>query len=790
MKNILSFKRFKSHWPHILSVIFFILLFVSYARIFAIGSPYAPGATLDPACSPGSTNCIVQTLPSQTGHPGEFLTTDGTTTSWAVGGGGGTARTSGDTGTGYLNYNGTTSSSGQFDGGITNPSHTTRLNYDGNFYTNSLNVSGDILPSTAPVNNDMTTTIVDSTGNVGGYSSLAIGMDGFARISYYDLTNQNLKFAQCTNDDCTTNVLTIIDHTGGASSSSITIDSADTFARISYYDPINKDLKFVQCTNDACSTNVITSVDTTGDVGQEPSVAISPNDDYARIAYYDITNKDLKYVQCTNDSCSTNVITPVDTTGDVGGYSSMALAPDDYARITYYDGTNQGLKYVQCTSDDCSTKNITSISVNSAFYLFSFALGTDGYARIVYSDDNSYMMKFAKCTNADCTTKNITPINIVGYDPSLALAADGYARIVYLDNTSTKLRFTQCTDDDCATNNTTTLDSTGQAGYWPFIGINSTDNSSQISHYDNASRDLKFLRLANSNIVAFTGGSNIGSSTIPFNSVYATELFSKQSLIGYFDLAENYPTKDITLDAGNIVSLNKDNPVFVKKADNTERVIGIVSTMPGSILGGYNDELYKDEKKVPIALSGRVPVKVNLENGPIAIGDDISLSSTNGYGKKAKSNEDTVGIALESFNDSSSNDSILVFVHLQTQIPNLNLNVPDLSSIDTSNAASVGELIKQFLSDQANGIGDFFANIVHTKEICVAKSDGTEFCANGDQLEAVIKPETTSPDIITVPETSTVIDPIIINPISPDPIPSDITNTPTETLPTTPPDNI
>jgi hypothetical protein len=34
---------------------------------------------------------------------------------------------------------------------------------------------------------------------------------------------------------------------------------------------------------------------------------------------------------------------------------------------------------------------------------------------------------------------------------------------------------------------------------------------------------------------------------------------------------------------------------------------------------------------------------------------------------------------------------------------------------------------------------------VHTKEICVAKSDGTEFCANGDQLEAVIKPETTLP---------------------------------------------
>ena len=44
---------------------------------------YAPAETLDPSCAPGSTNCSVFILPDQTGNTGKYLTTDGTTASWA-----------------------------------------------------------------------------------------------------------------------------------------------------------------------------------------------------------------------------------------------------------------------------------------------------------------------------------------------------------------------------------------------------------------------------------------------------------------------------------------------------------------------------------------------------------------------------------------------------------------------------------------------------------------------------------------------------------------------------------
>jgi len=49
--------------------------------------------------------------------------------------------TAGDTTTGAVYYNGTTKAAGQFDGGTTDPTNTTRLNYDGNFH--ATNFYGD-----------------------------------------------------------------------------------------------------------------------------------------------------------------------------------------------------------------------------------------------------------------------------------------------------------------------------------------------------------------------------------------------------------------------------------------------------------------------------------------------------------------------------------------------------------------------------------------------------------------------------------------------------------------------
>src|SRR4026208_1069132 len=87
-------------------------------------------------------------------------------------------------------------------------------------------------------------TTLDGSGNVGQYSSVTIGTDGLALISYYDVTNGDLKVAHCGDVGCTDATVTSLDGATinvGASSSMVL--GADGKAVISYYDATNGDLR-------------------------------------------------------------------------------------------------------------------------------------------------------------------------------------------------------------------------------------------------------------------------------------------------------------------------------------------------------------------------------------------------------------------------------------------------------------------------------------------------------------------------------------------------------------------
>ncbi len=83
-----------------------------------------------------------------------------------------------------------------------------------------------------------------------------------------------------------------------------------------------------------------------------------------------------------------------------------------------------------------------------------------------------------------------------------------------------------------------------------------------------------------------------------------------------------------------------------------ENLIGVVSTMPFEVFGQDIGRSKNAKNPLPLALVGRVPVKVSTENGAISIGDPITSSSTAGVGMKATKAGAIVGIALEPFSGS------------------------------------------------------------------------------------------------------------------------------------------
>ena len=111
------------------------------------------------------------------------------------------------------------------------------------------------------------------------------------------------------------------------------------------------------------------------------------------------------------------------------------------------------------------------------------------------------------------------------------------------------------------------------------------------------------------------------------------------------EVAERYPLSDEGSVEGDIVTLDKENGLYVlSKIVADQNIIGIIVSRP---LFLFETNI---EKGVPVVRDGRVKVNISDLNGPIGVGDPITSSAIPGKGQLA-TNEDAyiLGFALEPF---------------------------------------------------------------------------------------------------------------------------------------------
>ena len=72
------------------------------------------------------------------------------------------------------------------------------------------------------------------------------------------------------------------------------------------------------------------------------------------ISYYDGTNDDLKVAHCSDTNCTSATITTLDSTGNVGKYTSVTIGADGLGLISYRDRTNTDLKVAHCSNAFCA----------------------------------------------------------------------------------------------------------------------------------------------------------------------------------------------------------------------------------------------------------------------------------------------------------------------------------------------------------------------------------------------------------------------------------------------------
>ncbi len=309
------------------------------------------------------------------------------------------------------------------------------------------------------------TTVDDPVNSVGGFSSIAIGADGFPVISYHDDTAKSLKVAKCIDAACTgAAIITTVDDPDNqvGEHTSIAIGN-DGRPVISYYDDTAKALKVARCFNANCTgfPSLITVDDPVNWVGYFTSIAIG-NDGFPVVSYWDFTAKALKVAKCANVGCTgiaTSTITTVDDpVNQVGEFTSLAIGVDGFPVISYHDSTGKWLKVAKCINAACTgVATITTVDtpLNDVGQYTSIAIGTDGFPVIAYQDYSSYSLKVAKCVNAACTgTATIAtvddPPNIqAGQYISMAIGSDGLPVISHRNSTDGILRVVKCGSPSC-----------------------------------------------------------------------------------------------------------------------------------------------------------------------------------------------------------------------------------------------------------------------------------------------------------------------------------------------------
>ena len=299
-----------------------------------------------------------------------------------------------------------------------------------------------------------TTSIIESTGVGDLHASITIGTDGLPLIGYRNSIDATLKIAHCETMSCETSATNTLVNSGNVGLHASIAIGTDGLGVLSYYNAATGDLEVAHCNNTACSSAEINSIDTEFDFGQYSAIAIG-NDGLPLISYYDSTNNDLKVAHCSNIICSAiDSAETIDSIGDVGRRTSIAIGVDGRGLISYYDATNKDLKVAHCENVLCtSASTITGIVTTGGVGDWnSITIGSDGQGIISYYDEFNGTLNVAHCMNISCTeaTSNVVDSSaVVGTHTAITIGADGLPLVIYQDVTSSNLKGVHCSNTAC-----------------------------------------------------------------------------------------------------------------------------------------------------------------------------------------------------------------------------------------------------------------------------------------------------------------------------------------------------
>ena len=290
---------------------------------------------------------------------------------------------------------------------------------------------------------------------------------------------------------------------------------------------------------------------------------------------------------------------------EIGGSTSSAVVTTvDYAPINS-NGTLGS--WTATTSLPTGTESATSVVYNGYVYeMGGYVVATVDYAPI---NSNGTLGSWTATTSLPTATTYATSVVYNGYIYEIGSGNSGTQATVYYSS-----RLTQ----------------SASPGYFT-IASNASGNFSDIFSLDPYGNAIFAGSLTTGGTPADVAEEVIGSSASPEDIVSASSINPASSNIN------------------NFTAIPTTHPY-------SNNMIGVISTNPSIILHQQNLP-----NALPLALAGRVLVKVTNYNGNIKVGAMITGSQFAGYGELATTGGRVVGMALNSLNSSTPGVSTFIY---------------------------------------------------------------------------------------------------------------------------------
>lgn len=343
---------------------------------------------------------------------------------------------------------------------------------------------------------------VDTLGDVGMFSSLAIDENNSPHIAYFYADSAFLKYATWNGASWDVEVVDNNSNLGGVGMyASLALGPTTGRPQIAYYDMNNTQLKWANLNAAGDWIIGIPDPSTTNDVGQCCDLVISEqsSQEIPNFSYYDATAGYLMYARPLGSVWSRDTVDSVGPLPIFGGSipsTSITLDPSSNPHIAYYaydvDSSAGFLKYAHLVSGNWVIDTVERIASTDLGLCPTIAIRVEGssiYPYISYFDQTHGYFKYARWTGSNWAVDIIDNTPGVGMYGSQVLGST-YAS--YYDAPNGNLKYAY--SDNYLGWHTETVDTTGDAGQYTSISLSRKGevNFPHISYYDFTNGNLKY----------------------------------------------------------------------------------------------------------------------------------------------------------------------------------------------------------------------------------------------------------------------------------------------------------